>query len=117
AAAAEDVRGTAFVATEAPEAATSGDARTLAQRVCDHIDPARPAVVAVTLRSGGKASLVVAVNAAARQHGLSAPAPVKGAPPGRWQPAARPGWRRARRGGARAAGGGAARAAVTTGTG
>jgi len=83
AAAAEDVRGTAFVATEAPEAATSGDARTLAQRVCDHIDPARPAVVAVTLRSGGKASLVVAVNAAARQHGLSAAALVKGALSGR----------------------------------
>jgi len=36
------------------------------------IDPARPAVVAVAARSNGKASLVVAVNAAARSRVLAA---------------------------------------------
>ena len=83
AAGAEDVRGTAFVGTEAPEAATSGDVRTLAQRIRDTVDPSRPAVVAVTSRSGGKAALVVAVNAAAKQRGVSATALVKGALSGR----------------------------------
>jgi alanyl-tRNA synthetase len=43
----------------------------------------RPAVVAVAARSGGKASLVVATNPAARDRGLSAAALVKGALSGR----------------------------------
>jgi alanyl-tRNA synthetase len=83
AAAAEEVRGTGFVGAAAPEAATSGDVRTLAQRIRDNVDPSRPAVVAVTTRAGGKAALVVAVNAAAKQRGLSAAALVKGALSGR----------------------------------
>ncbi|MGH3682343.1 MAG: DHHA1 domain-containing protein, partial [Natronosporangium sp.] len=45
--------------------------------------PARPGVVAVAARAGGKASLVVAVNAAARERGLSAGDLVKGALSGR----------------------------------
>jgi alanyl-tRNA synthetase len=43
----------------------------------------RPAVVAVTARANGKASLVVATNAAAGDRGLSAAALVKGALSGR----------------------------------
>jgi alanyl-tRNA synthetase len=83
AAAATDVRGMAFVAAEAPEGTASGDARTLAQEVRAKIDPSRPAVVAVASRSGGKASLVVAVNQAARERGISAAELVKGALAGR----------------------------------
>jgi alanyl-tRNA synthetase len=83
AAAAVDVRGVAFVAAEAPEGTAGGDARSLAQEVRARLDASRPAVVAVTSRSGGKASLVVAVNGAARSRGLSAADLVKGALAGR----------------------------------
>jgi len=83
AAGALDVRGTAFVGTEAPEGAASADARTLAQEIRGKLDPARPGVVAVTLRAGGKASLVVAVNRAATERGVSASDLVKGALAGR----------------------------------
>ncbi|HEY0700920.1 MAG TPA: DHHA1 domain-containing protein, partial [Micromonospora sp.] len=80
---ARDVRGFAFVGTEAPEGAGGNDVRTLAQEIRGKIDPSRPAVVAVVARSGGKASLVVAVNNAARGRGLSAADLVKGALSGR----------------------------------
>jgi alanyl-tRNA synthetase len=83
AAQAKDVRGIAYVGTEAPEGAAGNDVRTLAQEIRGKIDPARPAVVAVAARSGGKASLVVATNGAARQRGLSAADLVKGALSGR----------------------------------
>ncbi|MFC7549825.1 alanine--tRNA ligase [Plantactinospora sp. GCM10030261] len=83
AAQARDVRGIAYVGTEAPEGAGGNDVRTLAQEIRGKIDPARPAVVAVAARSGGKASMVVAVNAAARSRGLSAADLVKGAFSGR----------------------------------
>jgi alanyl-tRNA synthetase len=79
---ARDVRGLALVATEAPEGTSANDVRTLAQEVRGRIT-GRPAVVAVTARSGGKASLVVAVNAAARERGVSASDLVKGALSGR----------------------------------
>jgi alanyl-tRNA synthetase len=78
-----EVRGIAYVGTEAPDGAGMNDVRTLAQRIRDAIDPARPAVAAVVARSSGKASLVVAVNAAARERGLSASDLVKGALSGR----------------------------------
>ncbi|QSB16946.1 alanine--tRNA ligase [Natronosporangium hydrolyticum] len=78
-----DVRGVAFVGAEAPEGASSGDVRTLAQEVRGKLDPARPGVVAVTARSGGKASLVVAVNQAARERGVGAADLVKRALSGR----------------------------------
>ena len=61
-----DVRGVAYVGTEAPEGAAGNDVRTLAQEIRGKIDAGRPAVVAVAARSGGKASLVVAANAAAQ---------------------------------------------------
>jgi alanyl-tRNA synthetase len=83
AAGAKDVREVAFVGTEAPEGTSANDVRTLAQEIRGKIDPARPAVVAVAARSGGKASLVVAVNAAAKARGLSATDLVKGALSGR----------------------------------
>ncbi|HEX2355990.1 MAG TPA: alanine--tRNA ligase [Micromonosporaceae bacterium] len=82
AAEAKDVGGVAYVGTEAPEGA-AGNARTLAQEIRGRIDAARPAVVAVAARSGGKASLVVATNAAARSRGLSAADLVKDALSGR----------------------------------
>jgi alanyl-tRNA synthetase len=78
-----DVRGTGFVGTEAPEGTAGNDVRTLAQEVRGRLDQARPAVVAVVARSGGKASLVVAVNPAARERGMSAADLVKRALSGR----------------------------------
>jgi alanyl-tRNA synthetase len=83
AAGARDVRGVAYVGAEAPEGAAGNDVRTLAQEVRGKIDPALPAVVAVAARSGGKASLVVAVNGAARARGVSAADLVKAALSGR----------------------------------
>ncbi|HEU5110832.1 MAG TPA: alanine--tRNA ligase, partial [Micromonosporaceae bacterium] len=80
---ARDVRGVAYVGVEAPEGAGGNDVRTLAQEGRGTIDPARPAVVAVAARAGGKASLVVAVNAAGKGRGLSAADLVKGALSGR----------------------------------
>ncbi|GGL13513.1 alanine--tRNA ligase [Mangrovihabitans endophyticus] len=80
---ARDVRGVAFVGAEAPEGAAGNDVRTLAQEIRGKIDAGRPAVVAVAARTGGKASLVVAVNAAGKARGLSASDLVKGALSGR----------------------------------
>jgi alanyl-tRNA synthetase len=80
---ARDVRGVAYLGTEAPEGTAGNDVRTLAQEVRGKIPASRPAVVAVAARNAGKASLVVAVNAAAKQRGLSAAELVKGALSGR----------------------------------
>ncbi|MEU4425701.1 alanine--tRNA ligase [Actinoplanes sp. NPDC024001] len=80
---AKDLRGVAFVGTEAPEGAAGNDVRTLAQEIRGKIDAARPAVVAVAARANGKASLIVALNAAAKSRGLSAADLVKGALSGR----------------------------------
>ncbi len=79
---AADINGVSVVTVEAPEGTSSNDVRTLAQEIRGRIQN-RPAVVAVASRSGGKASLVVAVNAAARERGLDAGALVKGALAGR----------------------------------
>jgi alanyl-tRNA synthetase len=83
AAQAKDLRGIAFVGTEAPEGAAGNDVRTLAQEIRGRIDSARPAAVAVAARANGKASLIVAINAAAKSRGLSAADLVKGALSGR----------------------------------
>jgi alanyl-tRNA synthetase len=83
AAGARDVRGIAYVGVEAPEGAGAGDVRTLAQEIRGRIPADRPGVVAVAARANGKASLVVAVNAAARGRDVSASALVKGALSGR----------------------------------
>jgi alanyl-tRNA synthetase len=83
AASARDIDGVAYVGTEAPEGTGANDVRTLAQEVRGKIPADRPAVVAVASRTGGKASLVVAVNGPARTRGLSATDLVKGALSGR----------------------------------
>jgi alanyl-tRNA synthetase len=83
AAAARDVGGVAYVGIEAPEGAGANEVRTLAQEIRGRMPADRPAVVAVTARSGGKASLIVATNPAARDRGLSAAALVKDALSGR----------------------------------
>ncbi|MBL7261257.1 alanine--tRNA ligase [Paractinoplanes lichenicola] len=83
AAQAKDLRGVAFVGTEAPEGAAGNDVRTLAQEIRGKIDAVRPAVVAVAARSNGKASLIVAINGAAKDRGLAAADLVKGALSGR----------------------------------
>ncbi|MFI5892839.1 alanine--tRNA ligase [Actinoplanes sp. NPDC051513] len=80
---ARDLHGVAYVGTEAPEGAAGNDVRTLAQEIRGKIDSARPAVVAVASRANGKASLIVAINAAALGKGLSAADLVKGALSGR----------------------------------
>jgi alanyl-tRNA synthetase len=81
--AATDLGGVAFVGTEAPEGAAVNDVRTLAQEVRGRFPADRPAVVAVSSRANGKASLIVAINAAAKSRGLSAADLVKGALSGR----------------------------------
>jgi alanyl-tRNA synthetase len=80
---ARDVAGVAFVGTEVPAGTGANDVRTLAQEIRGRIPAAKPAVVAVAARAGGKASLVVAVNGAGRDRGLSASELVKGALAGR----------------------------------
>jgi len=82
AAGAVDLAGVAYVAAEAPEGASPTDVRTLAQDIRGRIT-GRPAVVAVTLRASGKASLVVAANPGAIERGLSAAVLVKSALSGR----------------------------------
>src|SRR4029079_11474907 len=69
--AASDVNGVALVAVEAPEGTSGNDVRTMAQEIRSKLGQ-RPAVVAVASRAGGKASLVVAVNAGGQQRGLKA---------------------------------------------
>jgi alanyl-tRNA synthetase len=81
--AAADVNGVALVTVEAPEGTSSNDVRTLAQEIRGRLAAGRPAVVAVASRAGGKASLVVAVNPAAKQRQLGAVDLVKGALAGR----------------------------------
>lgn len=82
AAAARDLNGVAYVGAEAPEGTSANDVRTLAQEVRGKL-AGRPAVVAVASRANGKASLVVAVNPAAKDKGLGAVDLVKGALQGR----------------------------------
>ena len=83
---AKDIAGVWVVGVEAPEDTGANDIRTLAQEVRGRLsarDSGRPAVVAVAARAGGKASLVVAVNDAAKRLGLGAGELVKGALSGR----------------------------------
>jgi alanyl-tRNA synthetase len=82
AAAARDLNGVAYVGAEVPDGTSANDVRTLAPEVRGKLT-GRPAVVAVTSRANGKASLVVAVNPAAKDRGLAAGDLVKGALQGR----------------------------------
>jgi alanyl-tRNA synthetase len=72
----------ALVAIEAPEGTSGNEVRSLAQEIRTRLG-AKPAVVAVASRSGGKGSLVVAANAGAKDRGLGAGDLVKGALSGR----------------------------------
>jgi alanyl-tRNA synthetase len=73
---ARDVYGVSFVGYRA-DGAGAGDVRKLALDVRGRLPSDRPAVVAVAGSGGGKPSLVVAVNDAAREWGLSASALVR----------------------------------------
>jgi alanyl-tRNA synthetase len=81
--AARDLGGIAYVGIEAPAGAAGNDVRTLAQSILGKIPTQRPAVVAISAAAGDKASLVVTVNGAGRDRGLSAADLVKGALSGR----------------------------------
>ncbi|WP_033341777.1 alanine--tRNA ligase [Catenuloplanes japonicus] len=81
--AARDLNGIAYVGAEAPDGAAGNDVRTLAMEIRGKIGEGRPAVVAVAAKSNGKASLIVATNAAARDRHVSAADLVKGALGGR----------------------------------
>ena len=70
-------------ALSAPEGTTGGDVRKFAVEVRAALPAGRPGVVAVTAVSGGKASLVVAVNKPAIDRGVSAQVLVKQALSGR----------------------------------
>jgi alanyl-tRNA synthetase len=83
AATAKDVAGVAVVTTEAQEGTAAADVRSLALEIRGRLAPGRPGVVAVASRANGKASLVVAVNAAAREAKLKASELVRGALSGR----------------------------------
>ncbi len=83
ASAAKDVAGVAVVTTEVPEGTVANDVRGLAQEIRGRLAQGRPGVVAVAARANGKASLVVAVNSAARDSGLKASELVRGALSGR----------------------------------
>ena len=68
---AEDVAGVSYVGYLAP-GATGGDVRTLALDLRGKLPSQRPAVAAVIGDGGGRAAVVVALNAAAQEAGLSA---------------------------------------------
>ncbi|MGH3712444.1 MAG: alanine--tRNA ligase [Micromonosporaceae bacterium] len=80
---ARDVAGVAYVATEAPDGTSGNDVRILAQEIRGRLAQTRPGVVVVAARAGGKLSLVVSVNAKARESGLSAKELVRAALSGR----------------------------------
>jgi alanyl-tRNA synthetase len=68
---AEDVGGTALVATAVPDGVSGNDLRALATDVRGRLGN-RPGVVALFSADGGKVSFVVATTAAARDRGLAA---------------------------------------------
>ncbi|REF38251.1 alanine--tRNA ligase [Thermasporomyces composti] len=68
----KDVAGVAVVAHRAPEGASAGDLRKLALDVRGRMSRERPAVVAIAGVAGGRPSVVVALNDAARDRQLAA---------------------------------------------
>jgi alanyl-tRNA synthetase len=77
AAGAVDVNGVAWIGAQLPDDTRPDDLRTLALDVRGRIAGDRPAVVAMVAVTGGKPSLVVATNDAARARGIKAGALVK----------------------------------------
>ncbi|QSB03884.1 alanine--tRNA ligase [Natronoglycomyces albus] len=77
------VGGVNLATVRAPEGTKGGDVRKLVMQIRNHMSSTEPSVVAVVATAGGKASLVVGVNDAARGRDLSASELVKGALSGR----------------------------------
>lgn len=76
---AADVRGVRVLVHDAGEGIAAGDLRTLAQDLRARLGEDAPAIVAVAGADSGKAALVIAANAAAREEGLAAGAILKDA--------------------------------------
>ncbi|WP_026930585.1 alanine--tRNA ligase [Glycomyces tenuis] len=72
-----------FAGVKAPDGTKGGDVRQLATQIRSHLPDGEPGVAAVVAAAGGKASLVVAVNAAAKARHVSAAELVKAALSGR----------------------------------
>ena len=70
-------------AVKAPEGTKGGDVRQLATQIRSHLPESEPGVAAVVATAGGKASVVVGVNAAAKERHVSAADLVKSALSGR----------------------------------
>ncbi|MGH3496912.1 MAG: alanine--tRNA ligase [Nocardioidaceae bacterium] len=79
AATAKDVAGVQYVGYRTPDGAGAGDVRKLALDIRGRIPVERPGVVAIIGSTDGKPSVVVAVNDAGRERGLSANALVRAA--------------------------------------
>lgn len=77
------VAGINLATVTAPDGTKGGDVRKLVIQIRNHMSETEPSVVAVAATSGGKASLVIGSNEAARSRGLSAADLVKGALSGR----------------------------------
>jgi alanyl-tRNA synthetase len=67
-----DVSGVAYVGHEVPEGASAGDLRKLALDIRGRIPSDRPAVVTIVGATGGRPSVVIAVNEAGRSRRLAA---------------------------------------------
>ncbi|GAB4002388.1 alanine--tRNA ligase [Glycomyces albus] len=83
AAEAQQVGAVRVATVKAPDGTGGGDVRKLATQIRSHLSDNEPGVAAVAATSGGKASLVVGVNAAAKTQHLSAADLVKTALSGR----------------------------------
>ncbi|WP_246957582.1 alanine--tRNA ligase [Brachybacterium sp. Marseille-Q7125] len=75
---AQDIAGVRVLAHDAGEGIGAGDLRTLTQDLRSRLGEDQPVVVAVAGHENGRAALVVATNAAAREAGLAAGALLKG---------------------------------------
>ncbi|HEU5126852.1 MAG TPA: alanine--tRNA ligase [Glycomyces sp.] len=81
--AAKQVGAVKVAAVKAPDGTKGGDVRQLAMQIRSHLPESEPGVAAVVATAGGKASVVVGVNAAAKSRSLSAADLVKTALSGR----------------------------------
>ncbi|GAB3659645.1 alanine--tRNA ligase [Glycomyces tarimensis] len=80
---AKQVGAVKVASVKAPDGTKGGDVRRLAMQIRSHLPEAEPGVAAVVATAGGKASVVVGVNAAAKAQHVSAAELVKSALSGR----------------------------------
>ncbi|MFC4336236.1 alanine--tRNA ligase [Salininema proteolyticum] len=80
---AQQIGAVKVAAVQAPDGTNGGDARKLATQIRGSLPAGEPGVAAVAATSGGKASLVIAVNEAAKAQHVSAQGLVKAALSGR----------------------------------